>query len=116
MLNHVVMMKFKPGTTEEQITSLEKMLDDLPNRIVEIHTYEFGRDVIRDERSFDFALVSLFANPEALQRYKTHPAHLEAVEILEKLCEQMITVDFYGTDASSLKNYTPEPGFEQLFK
>jgi len=116
MLNHVVMMKFKPEVTDEQITSLEKMLDDLPNRIVEIHAYEFGRDVIRDERSFDFALVSLFANPEALQRYKTHTAHLEVVKILKKRCEQIITVDFFGSDASSLKEYTPEPKFEQMFK
>ncbi|MCF8052443.1 MAG: Dabb family protein [Desulfobacterales bacterium] len=116
MLNHVVMMKFKPEVTDEQITSLEKMLDGLPNRIVEIHAYEFGRDVIRDERSYDFALVSLFANPEALQRYKTHPAHIEVIEILKKRCEQIITVDFYGSDASSLKEYTPEPKFEQLFK
>jgi hypothetical protein len=116
MLNHVVMMKFKPDVTDEQISSLEKMLDDLPNRIVEIHTYEFGRDVIGDERSYDFALISLFANPEALQRYKTHAAHLEVVEILKKLCDQIITVDFYGTDASSLKDYTPEPGLEQMFK
>ena len=116
MLNHVVMMKFKPDVTDEQIAILEKMLDDLPNRIIEIHTYEFGRDVIRDERSYDFALVSLFANPEALQGYKTHSEHLKVVEVLNEVCDHIITVDFYGTDAGSLKDFSPEPGLEKMFK
>jgi len=48
----------------------------MPNRITEIHSYEFGRDVVRSQRSFDFALVSLFANLEALERYQQHRQHL----------------------------------------
>ena len=116
MLNHVVMMKFKPGVTDDQIAALEKMLDDLPNKIVEIHAYEFGRDVVRSERSYDFALVSLFANPEALKRYQTHPAHLKVLETLKKMCDDIIVADFYGSDAGSLKDYDPEPGVEKLFR
>jgi hypothetical protein len=108
MLNHVVLMKFKPNVTEAQIQELQKRLDDLPNKIIEIHSYEFGRDVIRSERSFDFGLVSLFANPEALQRYQTHPEHLTVLEVLKKMCDQIIVVDFYGTDAASLSPAEPE--------
>ena len=33
MLNHVVMLKFKSGVEETDIEELEKMLDDLPNKI-----------------------------------------------------------------------------------
>ena len=116
MLNHVVLMKFNETVTDEQVAELERMLDDLPNKIVEIHTYEFGRDVIRGERSYDFALVSLFANPESLQRYQTHSAHLEVAATLGKMCENILTVDFYGIDAGSLTKDEPEHGFEQLFK
>jgi hypothetical protein len=116
MLNHVVMMKFKPEVADDQIAALEKKLDDLPNRIVEIHAYEFGRDVLRSERSYDFAIVSLFANPEALQRYQTHPVHLKVLETLKTMCEHIVVVDFYGTDAASLKDYDPEPGVEKLFR
>lgn len=116
MLNHVVMMKFKPDVTEEQIASLERMLDDLPNKIIEIHTYEFGRDIVGSERSYDFALVSLFANPETLQRYQTHPEHLKIVEVLKRMCENILTVDFHGTDAGSLEDHAPEPGFGQVLR
>jgi hypothetical protein len=116
MLNHVVLMKFKPEVAEEQIASLEAMLDDLPNKIVEIHSYEFGRDVVRGERSYDFGLVSLFANPETLQRYQTHPEHLKVLALLKSICDSIVAVDFYGSDAGSLKDYSPEPGIEKLFR
>ena len=33
MLNHVVLMKFKSGVEESDVAELEKMLDNLPNKI-----------------------------------------------------------------------------------
>ena len=107
MLNHVVMMKFKSGVSDKDIDSLEQIMDDLPNKIIEIQMYEFGRDILRTERSYDFALVSLFANQEALQRYQIHPSHLEVVSRLKELCEHIVTVDFLGSDAGDLKSKKP---------
>jgi hypothetical protein len=103
MLNHVVVLKFKPGVAETDVAELEKHLDRLPNSILEIQMYEFGRDVLKSERSHDFAIVSLFANELALERYQNHPDHVKVVEQIKHLCESIITVDFYGTDASSLR-------------
>ena len=116
MLNHVVLMKFKPDVTDAQIEALQAMLDDLPNKITEIQTYEFGKDVVQGERSYDFGLVSLFANTDTLRRYQTHPEHLEVLKTLKAMCESVITVDFFGTDAGSLKDHAPAPGIENLFK
>jgi hypothetical protein len=110
MINHVVMMKLKEGTQNADIEWLEGALDDLPNKIMEIHGYEFGRDIIRSPRSYDFALVALFANPESLERYQKHPDHLVVVDKLKTICEDIITVDFTGTDASSFKEKTPDMG------
>jgi hypothetical protein len=103
MLNHVVLMKFKPGVTDAQVAELAGRLDDLPNRITEIHTFEFGRDVVRSDRSYDFALLSLFANADALRRYQRHPEHRKVLDLIKTCCESVVTVDFYGTDAGSLK-------------
>jgi len=94
MLQHVVLMKFKAEVDDARIDELERMLDDLPNQIVEIQTYEFGRDILHTERSWDFALVSGFANLNTLQRYQKHPAHLEVVTLLKELCDQIVAVDF----------------------
>jgi hypothetical protein len=116
MLNHVVLMKFKPDVGDDQIEALQAMFDDLPNKIIEIQTYEFGRDVVQGERSYDFGLVSLFANTDTLRRYQTHPEHLRVLETLKAMCESVITVDFFGTDAGSFKDHAPAPGIDKLFK
>jgi hypothetical protein len=89
MINHVVLAKFKPGIEQADIEELESMLDDLPNRITEIHTYEFGQDLIHSARSYDFAIVALFANLETLERYHTHPRHLPVVKKIQEICDHV---------------------------
>ena len=103
MINHVMLMKFKPDITDDAIADLEKSLDDLPNKILEIQTYEFGRDRVHSEKSYDFALVSLFANLEAVKRYQEHPAHLKVLQKITRLTDNIIVVDFEGTDAGDIK-------------
>ncbi len=110
MLNHVVLLKFKPGVEDNDVKTLEALLDDLPNKIIEILVYEFGRNIIPSERAYDFAIVSLFANPESLERYRTHPDHRIVLEKITTICENIITADFAGSDASSIKEKTPDMG------
>ena len=102
MINHVVLIKFKPGVTEVDIEELEKMLDDLPNKIMEIHAYEFGRDLVRSPRSYDFALTALFANLEALDRYLEHPRHKPVAAKIQQISESIVTVDFEGPKAEPI--------------
>lgn len=108
MINHIVLMKFKPDVSEAAISKLETLLDDLPNRIFEIQMYEIGPDLVRSELSYDYALVALFANLETLQRYQEHPEHRAAVKEMNALCENIAIVDFEGSDAGSLKEPPPE--------
>ena len=114
MINHVVLMKFKPDTTDADIQELEKMLDDLPNKIMQIHSYEFGRDVVRSQRSYDFALVSLFANLESLKRYQEHRLHQPVTKKIKQLCESVATVDFEGSDAGSIEIERPTWDFKPI--
>jgi hypothetical protein len=108
MLNHVVLMKFKPDVSEEDIHSLEQALDDLPNKILEIKMYEFGRNSVPSDRSYDFALIALFANPGALARYQKHPDHLPVVAKVQSMCSNVVTVDFDGSNASATEAGSPE--------
>lgn len=94
MIKHVVLMKFKPEVTEEQVGDVEQNLDALPGAIPEILSYDFGRDVVHSERSFDFGLVSSFSDLEALKRYQEHPDHQAILGKLKSLCDQIIVVDF----------------------
>ena len=88
------MLKFKKETKDTDIDALEAQMDLLPNTIIEIQSYEFGRDILKAERSYDFGLVSLFANMEAVKRYQVHPDHLKLLEKLRAICDEVITVDF----------------------
>jgi len=94
MIKHVVMLKFKKDAQEGGIGELEKKMSVLPEEIPEIKSYEFGRDIIRSERSYDFALVSVFEDIESVKRYQIHPRHQEVLKILKDLCESVIVADF----------------------
>ncbi|MGD9331382.1 MAG: Dabb family protein [Desulfobacterales bacterium] len=108
MLHHIVMMKFKPDVSEEDIDRMAQMLDALPERIIEIQTYEFGRDIVGSERSYDFALVSGFANLEALQRYQVHPDHQAALVHIRAICEDIRAVDFTSQYTPPAKMTPPD--------
>jgi hypothetical protein len=94
MLKHVVLMKFKQSATEAEIEDLERSLGKLPPVIAEILGYEFGRDVLHSERSYDFALVSSFADLESLQLYQRHPDHQVVLKKITTICESILAVDF----------------------
>lgn len=94
MLKHVVFMKFKPGTPAEAIRDLERSLGALPAVIPEIKQYEFGPDVLRSERSYDFALVSAFEDLDALKRYQVHPDHVVVLNKVRAMCDSILAVDF----------------------
>ena len=94
MLKHVVLFKFKPDVKEADIADLEKRLAALPGAIPEIQEYVFGRDVIHSERSYDFALVSGFADLKAMERYQKHPDHLPVLELVKRICSTVLAVDF----------------------
>lgn len=94
MLKHVVFFKFKQGIGEEEIVDLDKSLAALPSAIPEILSCEFGRDVVRSERSYDFALVSSFKNLESMQLYQKHPEHQVVLKKVNELCESVLAVDF----------------------
>jgi hypothetical protein len=94
MLKHVVFMKFKPTVTASDIDQLKWNLGGLPALIPEIREFVFGDDVLRTERSWDFALVSAFGNVEAMNRYQVHPDHQIVVQKVRALCDSIVVVDF----------------------
>lgn len=94
MLKHVVFMKFKSTATEAAVADLEKALGKLPGTIPEIKGFDFGRDIIHSERSYDFALVSTFGDLESMKRYQVHPDHVVVLGKVKELCESILAVDF----------------------
>jgi len=94
MLKHIVVMKFKAGVTEGQIQDIKNSLGTLPGKITQIRHFEFGRDVLKTERSYDFALVSAFDDLDSLKAYQLHPEHLPVLEKVRNACETILAVDY----------------------
>jgi hypothetical protein len=94
MLKHIVFMKFKPEVSKRDVDLLKQGLGGLPAVIPEIKTFEFGQDILRTERSWDFALISAFADPEAMKRYQVHPDHQVVLKKVRDMSESLAVVDF----------------------
>jgi hypothetical protein len=94
MLKHVVFMKFKEGVTDAEIAALENALRALPAKIPEIRGFQFGRDIVHSERSYDFSLVSDFDDLEAMKRYQVHPDHVPVIAMVRGISAGILAVDF----------------------
>ncbi len=94
MLKHIVFMKFKPEVSQADVDELKKGLGGLPAVIPEIRAFEFGQDILRTERSWNFALVSAFADPDAMRRYQVHPDHQIVLKKVREMSESLAVVDF----------------------
>lgn len=94
MVKHVVLMKFKEDVKEDQISQVTKGLGALPDIIPEIKSYEFGKDEVRSDRSYDFCLVSAFEDYDSLKKYQVHPSHVKVVNLLKEICEDIRAVDY----------------------
>lgn len=94
MIRHIVFLKFKPETTQDRIAAIEQGLSALPAVIPEIKEYDFGRDMVGSERSYDFALVSSFADMDAMKRYQVHPDHQAVLVKIKDACASILAVDY----------------------
>ncbi len=79
MLRHVVLMRWKPGTSDDQKQAVREGLAALPAAIPEIRSYQFGDDAAIVKGNFEFAIVADFENESDFQTYSTHHAHQKLI-------------------------------------
>jgi len=94
MIQHVVLMSFKPEVQKMEIILLEENLMRLRNIIQDKSAYKFGRNIIESERAFDFGLVSSFTDLNSLEKYQMHPEHKKVLKIVQSMCKRIVSVDF----------------------
>lgn len=82
MLRHVVLFRWKPGATAEDVSKVEAAMHQLPAKIPCIQSYRFGRDLGVQGGNADFALVADFTDEEGLLTYANHPDHQAVIQNL----------------------------------
>ncbi len=98
VLRHVVLFKFKEGTTPEQIRKFKRAFRTLPRKIDAIQDFEWGTDVGTQNLSqgFSYCFVVTFLNEAECDKYIEHPAHKEFAATLGQYLDKVLVVDYWA--------------------
>jgi hypothetical protein len=98
MLRHVVLFKFKEGTTDEQVKKIETAFRALPSKIDAIADFEWGTDVSVENKSegFTHCFLVTFRDEQGRDEYLPHPAHKEFGGIVRPHLEKVLVVDYWS--------------------
>ena len=97
VLRHVVLFKFKDGTTDEQIEQIENAFCALPSKIHTIHAFEWGTDVSVENLSqgFTHCFMVTFLTEADRAAYLPHPAHKAFGKLLGPHLDKVLVVDYW---------------------
>jgi len=98
VLRHVVLFKFKDGTTTEQVRKIESDFCALPSKIDAIQDFEWGTDVGTENRAqgFTHCFLVTFLSEADLDKYVPHPAHKEFADMLGQHLDKVLVVDYWA--------------------
>jgi heme-degrading monooxygenase HmoA len=98
MLKHVVLFKFKDGTTPEKIKEVEQAFASLPGKIDIIKGFEAGTNVSIENRSegFTHCFVVSFSSAADRDAYLVHPVHKEFGKSLGGCLDKVLVVDYWN--------------------
>ena len=93
---HVVLFKYKEGTTPEQVKSIETAFLDLENRIDVVKNIEAGTNSSTENlnKGFTNCFIVTFADPAGRDVYLPHPEHKKFVDFAGPFLEEALVVDF----------------------
>jgi hypothetical protein len=99
-LRHIVMFKFKDGTTPEQIKSVEDAFRALPSKIPEIADFEWGTNNSPENKADGFTHCFFLTFKDAAGRavYLPHPAHKEFGKVLHPYLDKVLVLDYVAKE------------------
>jgi hypothetical protein len=80
MLHHVICLRFRDGTTDEQVDQLVDGLMGLRGQIDTIRSMRMGRDLRIRPDNFEFASLIEFDDEDGYLHFRDHPAHQQVVQ------------------------------------
>ncbi|MDM8006699.1 MAG: Dabb family protein [Phycisphaerae bacterium] len=97
VLRHVVLFKFKDGTTPEQVKRIEQAFAELPGKIKEIARFEWGTDVSPEGKAqgLTHCFLLTFRTEADRDAYLPHPAHKEFGSIVGPHLDKVCVVDYW---------------------
>lgn len=99
LLRHVVLFKFKAETSAQEIQILHEAFCALPDKIPEIHSFEWGLNKSPENFHQGFThcyLVTFQSEAERDQGYTPNPDHQAFVRALKVHLEKVFVVDYWA--------------------
>jgi hypothetical protein len=94
LIQHIVLVKWRPGTTEEEILEAFGHARSLLEQIPSVRNLTLGRNRAESDHGFTHALIVTLANEDDLRSYLEHPARVQYVqETMQPLEDQRIEID-----------------------
>jgi len=94
VIQHIVLLKLKPGTSDQQIAAAFEAGRDLPNEIPGVLQRTYGRDESKASHGFNIASVVQLNDERALETYLSHPKRAEYLERhVNPITEERIELD-----------------------
>lgn len=97
MIEHLVLFKLKPGTTEAQIKTLTDALLSMKSQIPGILEISAGVNNSPEgkDQGFNFGLLVRFEDAAARDGYLPHPVHVQTgKDHIRPLVEDVLVLDF----------------------
>ena len=73
MIQHIVLLKWKAGTTDQQVDAVFAQAEKLVNGIDGVERITLGRNVGDADHGFTHAFIVNLADADALRNYLEHP-------------------------------------------
>ena len=96
-LRHVVLFKFKDGSTTADVKKVEDAFRSLPSKIKEIKDFEWGTNNSPENLSqgFTHCFFVTFDNENDRNAYLPHPAHKDFGTVLKPHLDKVLVVDYW---------------------
>lgn len=97
-LRHVVLFKFKEGSTADQIKTVETAFLKLPGQIKQIKAFEWGTNNSPEglNEGLTHCFFVSFSSEKDRDEYLVDPAHKAFVEVLKPHLEKPVVVDYWA--------------------
>ena len=97
-LFHVVSLKFKEGTSKDQIKAVEDAFTGLKEKIPGITAMTWGTNVSPEKhaKGFTHCFILVFDTEKARDDYLPHPEHKAFGKVLGPVMADVFVIDFWG--------------------
>ncbi len=97
-LHHVVAIKFKEGTSKDQIKAVETAFHDLKKKIKEVNSLKWGTNVSpeKHDKGFTHCFILTFNSEKDRDAYLAHPDHKEFGKLLGPVMADVFVIDFWS--------------------